>query len=175
MRVTVRLFAVLRERAGRDSLEIEPPGGPRPRRRFAPPRRDAGSRAADRPRLGADGGQPRVRRGRREYRPRRRAGADPADLRRRADETSVLCNPEGDKRQRVAMRTRARVTDESLNVEELSRWVGDPGAGAIVTFQGVTREVASLDYEAYREMAEERITAILVDCAERHGLLAATA
>ena len=73
------------------------------------------------------------------------------------------------------MRTRARVTEESLNVEELSRWVGDPGAGAIVTFQGVTREVASLDYEAYREMAEERIAAILAECAERHGLLAAAA
>ena len=39
-----------------------------------------------------------------------------------------------------------------------------PGAGAIVTFQGVTREVERLEYEAYREMAEERIAAILADC-----------
>ena len=37
-------------------------------------------------------------------------------------------------------------------------------AGAIVSFQGTTREVARLDYEAYREMAEERIEAILRDC-----------
>jgi molybdopterin synthase catalytic subunit len=74
-----------------------------------------------------------------------------------------------------AARTHARVTEEPLDAGELSRWVGDPGAGGIVTFQGVTREVVSLDYEAYREMAEERIAAILADCAERHGLLAAAA
>jgi molybdopterin synthase catalytic subunit len=73
------------------------------------------------------------------------------------------------------MRTHAKVTEERLDADGMSRWVGDPGAGAIVTFQGVTREVASLDYEAYREMAEERIAAILVDCVERHGLLAAAA
>ena len=41
------------------------------------------------------------------------------------------------------------------------RAVGRPGAGAIVTFQGVTREVERLEYEAYGEMAEERIAAIL--------------
>ena len=39
----------------------------------------------------------------------------------------------------------------------------------------MTREVASLDYEAYREMAEERIAAILADCVDRHDLLAAAA
>ena len=53
--------------------------------------------------------------------------------------------------------------------------VGDPAAGAIVTFQGVTREVELLEYEAYAEMAEERIAAILRDCAERHGLRAVAA
>jgi molybdopterin synthase catalytic subunit len=37
----------------------------------------------------------------------------------------------------------------------------------------VTREVASLDYEAYREMAEERMAGILEECAARHNLLAA--
>ncbi len=67
------------------------------------------------------------------------------------------------------------MTEEPLSAERLSRFVSDPGAGAVVTFQGVTREVASLDYESYREMAEERIAAILVDCVERHGLLAAAA
>ena len=39
----------------------------------------------------------------------------------------------------------------------------------------MTREVASLDYEAYREMAEARIAAILADGAARHDLLAAAA
>jgi molybdopterin synthase catalytic subunit/molybdopterin converting factor small subunit len=68
-----------------------------------------------------------------------------------------------------------RVTEEPLSLAGLSGLVGDPGAGAIVSFQGVTREVARLEYEAYAEMAEARIAAILADCVERHGLLAAAA
>ncbi len=67
------------------------------------------------------------------------------------------------------------VRDETLRPEEIARRVSDPGAGAIVSFQGVTREVARLDYEAYREMAEERMREILRDCSRRHGLLAAAA
>jgi MoaE-MoaD fusion protein len=69
----------------------------------------------------------------------------------------------------------ARVTEASLSPEALSRMVADPRAGAIVVFQGVTREVERLEYEAYREMAEERIAAILSGCAARHDLLAAAA
>ena len=51
----------------------------------------------------------------------------------------------------------------------------DPRAGAVVTFQGVTREVERLEYEAYAEMAEPRIEAILREAIERHGLCAAAA
>ena len=51
--------------------------------------------------------------------------------------------------------------------------MGDPRAGAVVTFQGVTREVPRLDYEAYAEMARERIAAILADAIARHGLCGA--
>jgi len=40
---------------------------------------------------------------------------------------------------------------------------------------GVTREVERLDYEAYAEMATERIAAILRDCIAEHGLEAAAA
>jgi molybdopterin synthase catalytic subunit len=69
----------------------------------------------------------------------------------------------------------ARLTDGPVSVDELSRAVGRPGAGAIVAFQGTTRDVDSLEYEAYREMAEERIASILLECAERHGLEAAAA
>ena len=69
----------------------------------------------------------------------------------------------------------ARVTDEPLSVERLSRLVGRPSAGAIVTFQGTTRDVQRLEYEAYREMAEERIAAIVSDAIARHGLEAAAA
>ena len=69
----------------------------------------------------------------------------------------------------------ARVTDGTLSVERLAALVGRAGAGAIVTFQGTTRDVDRLEYEAYREMAEERIAAILRGCVQRHGLQAAAA
>jgi MoaE-MoaD fusion protein len=72
-------------------------------------------------------------------------------------------------------RIHARVTPEPLSADALARAVADPAAGAIVTFQGLPRDIASLDYEAYVEMAQERIAAILAECRERHGLLAAAA
>ena len=49
------------------------------------------------------------------------------------------------------------------------------GAGAIVTFEGTVRDVEFLDYEAYRDMAEEQMARILTKCIERHGLEAAAA
>jgi molybdopterin synthase catalytic subunit len=69
----------------------------------------------------------------------------------------------------------SRVTAEPLSLEALARTVGRPAAGAIVTFQGTTRDVDLLEYEAYREMAEERIAAIVADAIARHGLQAAAA
>jgi molybdopterin synthase catalytic subunit len=41
-----------------------------------------------------------------------------------------------------------------------------------VTFQGVTREVPALEYEAYAEMAQAKIEQIAAVAAERHGLCA---
>jgi len=72
-------------------------------------------------------------------------------------------------------RVRATVTDRPLDVAGVVAEAGDPAAGAVVTFQGNTRGVARLDYEAYGEMAEQRIIEILNDCAEAHGLTAAIA
>jgi MoaE-MoaD fusion protein len=66
-----------------------------------------------------------------------------------------------------------RVSEEPLSLQALSAAVGDPGAGAIVIFQGVTREVERLDYEAYAAMAEERIEAIMRECVVAHDLRAA--
>jgi molybdopterin synthase catalytic subunit len=51
--------------------------------------------------------------------------------------------------------------------------VSDPRAGAVVTFSGVTREVEKLEYEAYAEMAEERLRAIAGEAVQAHGLCAA--
>ena len=73
------------------------------------------------------------------------------------------------------MELHARVTDEPLAVERLTQMVGRPGAGAIVSFQGTTRDVERLRYEAYREMAEQRIASIVSEAIERHGLQAAAA
>ena len=44
-----------------------------------------------------------------------------------------------------------------------------------MTFEGTVRDVEFLDYEAYREMAEQRMAAIVAECVERHGLEAAAA
>jgi molybdopterin synthase catalytic subunit len=67
------------------------------------------------------------------------------------------------------------VTGEPLSLDAVTARVRDPRAGAVVTFQGVTRDVEKLEYEAYAEMAEERIAAIVADAVSRHGLCAAAA
>jgi len=59
-----------------------------------------------------------------------------------------------------------RITDEPIDMEALAAAVEDPAAGAIVTFAGTTRnethgrEVVSLAYEAYPEMAEPKLVEI---------------
>jgi len=68
-----------------------------------------------------------------------------------------------------------RVTDEPLVPARVTDLVRRPGAGAVVTFEGTTRDVEFLDYEAYREMAEEQLARIVSECIERHGLEAAAA
>lgn len=67
------------------------------------------------------------------------------------------------------------VRDAPLSLDALAALVRDPRAGAVVTFSGVTREVEHLDYEAYAEMAEEAMRAIVAQAVERHGLCAAAA
>ena len=67
---------------------------------------------------------------------------------------------------------RIRVTGEPLDVAALSAAVRDARAGAVVLFEGVTREVPELEYEAYAEMAGPRLAAIAAEEAERHGLCA---
>jgi MoaE-MoaD fusion protein len=65
-----------------------------------------------------------------------------------------------------------RVTAEPLDVAALSAAVRDPRAGAVVCFEGVTRDVTSLEYEAYAEMAGARLREIAEAEAARHGLCA---
>lgn len=66
-----------------------------------------------------------------------------------------------------------RITGEPLATQPLIERVRDPRAGAVVTFQGVTREVAELRYEAYAEMAKREIAEIVAAAIEHHGLCAA--
>lgn len=63
-----------------------------------------------------------------------------------------------------------RVTGERLAVAAVADAVRDPRVGAVVLFEGVTRDVVALDYEAYDEMAVQRIEAIAAEEAARHGL-----
>jgi MoaE-MoaD fusion protein len=64
------------------------------------------------------------------------------------------------------------IRQEPLAVEAVTARVTDSRAGAVVTFQGVTREVPALEYEAYVEMARAKIAEIAAAAATRHGLCA---
>ena len=151
MEVTVLLFAMLRERAGTRELTIELPDGARVR--------DALDSLGD---LAA--GLPLVMAVNREYAPEDHV-LDPGD------ELALIPPVSGGR----AAVVHARVVEAPLAPEQLADHVRDPRAGAIVTFTGVTREVERLEYEAYVEMAEERIAAIVAEAVERHGLCAAAA
>src|SRR3954453_3529641 len=143
--VRVRLFAGLRERAGRQELELELPD-------------DAcvGDALAAVGELTA--GVPVVMAVNREY-------ADEGDRLSPGDELALIPPVSGG----------ALVGSEPLDLAALANRVRDPRAGAVVTFSGVTREVPQLDYEAYAEMAGPVIEEIVANAIERHGLCAAAA
>lgn len=155
MTVRVRLFAILRERAGRDSVEVELGEGATVA--------DAIDRLAALPSLTEPLARMPVTMA------VNRAYATPETPLGPDDELALIPPISGGAGPYV------RVTAEPLSLEAVAAAVGRPGAGAVVAFQGMTREVASLEYEAYAEMAEERIAAILAECVERHGLEAAAA
>jgi len=151
MEVTVRLFAMLRERAGAGEIALELPEGARVRDALA--------------RLGTLAeGLPLVLAVNREYAPDDQV-LDPGD------ELALIPPVSGGSP--IAERVHARVTEAPLEVQTLHEHVRDPRAGAVVSFQGVTRDVDRLEYEAYAEMARERIEAIAAEVLERHGLCAA--
>ena len=70
----------------------------------------------------------------------------------------------------------AIVTDD-IDMGALADAVADPAAGAIVTFAGTTRnetggrEVASLTYEAYGEMAEGKLAEVVETAKRRFEVL----
>jgi MoaE-MoaD fusion protein len=146
VKVSVRLFAGLRERAGSERVEVDLP--------------DGASVADLLAEMGLRPGQCVVALNR-EYAPAAATiGA--------GDEVALIPPVSGGA---GPVRTVA-VTGEPLDLAALSAAVRDPRAGAVVCFEGVTREVEALDYEAYAEMALERLRAIGEEEAARHGLCA---
>ena len=143
MVVTVRLFAGLRERAGADRVEVELPDG-----------------AVVSDLLAAMDVAPRscVVAINREY-------ADEQAPVRAGDEVALVPPVSGG----AGVVRSVRVTGEPLDLAAVAAAVRDPAAGAVVLFEGVTREVAELDYEAYAEMAEQKLRAIGEEVAAAYG------
>ena len=147
MEVKVRLFAMLRERAGAREVSLELPDGASVR--------DALDRLGD-----LAEGLPLVMAVNRDYAPEDQVLGP-------GDELALIPPVSGGADPHVA------VTDTPLSLDALVARVRDRRAGAVVTFQGVTREVERLEDESYAEMAQERIAAIAREAVERHGLCAA--
>jgi MoaE-MoaD fusion protein len=150
VQVTVRLFAMLRERAGAPEVTLELPPGARVR--------DALDSLA-----GLAEGIPLVMAVNREY-------ADADRVLDAGDELALIPPVSGGETRAAPW---VRVSPGPLSLEELAERVRDARAGAVVTFCGVTREVERLEYDAYVQMAEERMAAIANEAVERHGLCAA--
>jgi molybdopterin synthase catalytic subunit len=149
MKVRIRLFAGLRERAGAGEVELDLPDEARVRD------------ALDRLRT-ITSDLPVVMAINQEY-------ANEDAVLRPGDELALIPPVSG------GAQVHARVIDHAIAVDPLLDFVRDPAAGAVVTFHGVTREVDELQYEAYGDMAERQIAEIVSEALGRHGLCAAAA
>jgi len=147
----VRLFAVLKELAGADSVEVELEAGA-----TVGDALDglAAQHAALAPALGS---MSLVMAVNNEY-------SDTATVLAAGDELALIPPVSG------GADPHAAVLDEPLSADRLAALVATDHTGAIVTFQGTTRDVDSLDYEAYAPMAEQRIRTILADALAAHEI-----
>jgi molybdopterin synthase catalytic subunit len=156
MVVRVRLFAMLRERAGRDMVELELPRGARVDEALA-----------------ALGEVPALAELLERMPLRMAVNRDYAageTVLHAGDELALIPPVSGG-----SVNAAGRVTAQALSRERLADEVASPAAGAVVIFEGRTREVERLEYEAYAEMAAERIGTIMREVAERHCLCGAVA
>lgn len=147
VKISVRLFAGLRERAGADHVDLELPDDAR-----------AGDVLAA---MGLEPGQCIVALDR-EY-----ARVDERVL--PTHEVALIPPVSGGADDVVRL---VAVTEETLDPATVLAAVRDPRAGAVVLFEGVTREVEALDYEAYVEMAAQKLESIAREVAAEHGLCA---
>ena len=151
MRVTVRLFAGLRERAGRSRVELDDVAR-------VEDVWSALSRVVD---LG-DEPPGLLYALNREYIERSHGLED-------GDEVALIPPVSGGS---------FRLVEGPLDVAAVLREVEDPEAGAVASFVGTVRrrsrdrDVLHLEYEAYEEMAEEMLARLGGELTERHGLCA---
>ncbi len=148
MRVSVRLFAALREQAGARERTLE---------------LGDGARAADVwPALGLGDEPPGLR-----YAVNRRFAERDSPL-ADGDEVALIPPVSGGA---------FRLSHEPLSVEAAVREVAGDDAGGIATFVGTTRarsrgrDVVRLEYEAYEGMAEETMAAIAEELKRRYELV----
>jgi molybdopterin synthase catalytic subunit len=72
------------------------------------------------------------------------------------------------------------LTDQPIDTQDLLARAASPAAGAIVLFLGTTREMTAgrqtvaLDYEAYREMAEQQLAELAAAARSRWPLVECT-
>jgi len=132
MLISVRLFAGVRERAGKEVVEVEVP--------------DSATTDDVLKALADVVGEARcVVAVNKEY-------VGPGMPIRAGDEVAIVPPISG------GSQAFAHLGPEPIDLGDLVQRVGDPGAGGIATFLGVTREVDELEYEAYGEMALAKLT-----------------
>ena len=154
LKIRVRLFALYREKAGTDSLEISLPQG---------------ETVADL----LDQIRSHVPELSLEYRHTLVAVnadyAEPDYPLQEGDEIALIPPVSGGT-------TMKRITHEPLDVQSISDSVRQETNGAVITFQGTTRlytrdkRVVSLEYEAYQEMAEKKMEEIAQEVRQRWDL-----
>ncbi len=154
MRVTVRLFAALRERAGTGKRELELPAGAIAGDVFAA--------------LGI-GAEPQGL----SYAVNREYAERTAEL-QDGDEVALITPVSGGSDEPLVL-----LGPEPIDLARLIAHVGGPDAGAIATFTGTVRntardrDVLDLEYEAYPGMAEQEIARIARAVLAEHGCLRA--
>jgi MoaE-MoaD fusion protein len=148
--ISVRLFASLREYAGAGTLKLDLPDGATVD--------DAIADLRTGPLRGLPEAAQFVAAVGREYSKRDRVLAD-------GDELALVPPVSGGAPDPVRL---AEVTGQDLDVDAVRRLVGDPGAGGTVVFIGTTRDVPSLEYEAYADMARDQIALLAAAAAADH-------
>ncbi|MEA2219132.1 MAG: MoaE-MoaD fusion protein [Solirubrobacteraceae bacterium] len=150
----MRLFASLREHAGASTLELELSDGATVADAIAQLR--GGALA------GLPANAPFVTAVAREY-------VKPDHLLAAGDELALVPPVSGGDGGPVRL---ADVVAATIDVEAVRRSVADPSTGATVVFMGTTRDVPSLEYEAYVDMAREQIAQLAARVVEDHGCVA---